>query len=66
MLGGCSGINFMLYVRGNRGDYDGWEEQGNEGWGYRHVLPYFKKAETNMGSMGDERFRGDRGPQVNK
>lgn len=47
MLGGCSGMNAMLYVRGNRKDYDQWSEMGNSGWSYDEVLPYFKKSEGN-------------------
>lgn len=38
-------LNAMLYIRGNKKDYDTWEEMGNTGWGYESVLPYFKKSE---------------------
>ena len=47
-LGGCSSMNAMIYIRGNRADYDGWrDEHGATGWGYDDVLPYFIRAEGN-------------------
>jgi choline dehydrogenase len=46
-LGGSSSINLMVYIRGHRGDFDGWSERGNVGWDYHSVLPYFVKAEHN-------------------
>ncbi|XP_029160778.1 glucose dehydrogenase [FAD, quinone]-like [Nylanderia fulva] len=45
VLGGCSVVNAMLYVRGNKKDYDSWANLGNEGWDYDNVLPYFKISE---------------------
>jgi choline dehydrogenase len=59
VLGGSSSINGLVYVRGNALDFDGWEAEGAAGWGYRDVLPYFKRAERRAGG-GDE-YRGAEG-----
>ncbi|MGI8664795.1 MAG: GMC family oxidoreductase [Jatrophihabitans sp.] len=47
MLGGSSSMNLMLYIRGNRLDYDGWADNGAPGWSYEQVLPYFRRSEHN-------------------
>src|ERR1700761_2754874 len=60
MLGGCSSINAMIYVRGNRLDYDEWAQAGCEGWGYDDVLPYFKRSEDN--ERGEDAYHGAGGP----
>ncbi|WP_423065291.1 GMC family oxidoreductase [Devosia sp. CN2-171] len=47
VLGGCSSINGMIYMRGQAADYDGWRQMGNAGWGWDDVLPYFRKSERH-------------------
>ncbi|GAB3127470.1 GMC family oxidoreductase N-terminal domain-containing protein [Tsukamurella serpentis] len=60
-LGGCSSMNAMIYIRGNRADFDAWEnDYGATGWSYEQVLPYFRKAERNTGIT--DRFHGTSGP----
>ncbi|WP_320669228.1 GMC family oxidoreductase [Patulibacter defluvii] len=60
MLGGCSSMNAMLYVRGRPLDYDLWEAQGATGWGWDDVRPYFLKSEDN--SRGVSEHHGVGGP----
>lgn len=60
VLGGSSSINGMVHVRGHARDFDEWQDQGAEGWGYRHCLPYFRRAET--WKFGADDYRGDHGP----
>jgi len=59
-LGGSSATNAMLYLRGQKQDYDHWAALGNEGWSFDDILPYFKKSETN--ERGESEFHGDSGP----
>jgi choline dehydrogenase-like flavoprotein len=60
VLGGSSSLNFMVYIRGNRADYDDWRDQGCEGWAWEDVLPYFKRAEDN--ERGASESHGAGGP----
>jgi choline dehydrogenase len=58
VLGGSSSINGLVYVRGNAMDFERWESEGAAGWGYRNVLPYFKRAESWSGGGDDYRGAG--------
>jgi choline dehydrogenase-like flavoprotein len=60
VLGGSSSINAMIYIRGQREDYDHWAAEGNPGWSYADVLPYFKRAEHN--ERGADAYHGASGP----
>ena len=60
VLGGSSSINAMIYIRGQREDYEHWAAQGNPGWGYDDVLPYFLKAEHN--ERGADAWHATGGP----
>ncbi|MBS0448225.1 MAG: GMC family oxidoreductase N-terminal domain-containing protein [Proteobacteria bacterium] len=59
-LGGSSSINAMIYIRGQREDYDNWAALGNEGWSYEDLLPYFRKSEDNERLAGP--YHGKGGP----
>ena len=59
-LGGCSAINGLIYIRGQREDYDHWASLGNAGWSFDDVLPYFIRSEGNQ--RGGDAFHGDSGP----
>jgi choline dehydrogenase len=60
LLGGSNAINGMLFVRGQRDDFDGWADSGAAGWGWEDVLPYFRKLEDWQG--GADETRGAGGP----
>ena len=59
-LGGSSSINGLLWIRGQKEDYNVWRQLGNTGWGWDDVLPYFKKSENN--ELGKNEFHNDSGP----
>jgi len=60
VVGGSSSLNAMIYIRGNRADYDEWAAMGFDGWGFEDVLPYFKRAEDN--ERGPSYYHGVGGP----
>jgi choline dehydrogenase-like flavoprotein len=59
-LGGSSAVNGMVYIRGNRWDYDNWAALGCSGWAYEDILPFFRRAERNV--RGGDDFHGADGP----
>ena len=59
-LGGSSSINGLVFIRGQAEDFDAGEQLGNVGWGFKDVLPYFIKSESNQ--RGADAFHGDKGP----
>ncbi|ULU24536.1 GMC oxidoreductase family protein [Dyella terrae] len=60
VLGGSGAINAMIYVRGQAHDFDDWAANGNDGWSWQDVLPYFRKLETHP--LGDTAYHGSDGP----
>lgn len=60
VMGGCSSVNGMIYMRGHASDYDGWRQMGCRGWGHDDVLPYFRKMESSWRGAGP--FHGGEGP----
>ncbi|MFN8701132.1 MAG: GMC family oxidoreductase [Rhodospirillales bacterium] len=60
VLGGCTAINGMIYMRGQAADYDHWRQLGLNGWGWDDVLPYFKRSEDNV-RLRDDALHGTGG-----
>lgn len=62
VMGGSSVLNYMIYTRGNKRDYDNWESLGNTGWGYKNVSHYFRKLENNIVEGATPGHHGKNGP----
>ncbi|RUW01471.1 hypothetical protein EOA49_11080 [Mesorhizobium sp. M1A.F.Ca.IN.020.04.1.1] len=60
VVGGSGILNYMVYIRGNSGDYDQWAQFGNHGWSCDDVLPYFIRAEANATIHNEYHGREDR------
>lgn len=58
VLGGCSSINGMIYIRGQAADYDHWRQLGNPGWGWEDVVPFFLKSEDHAFAHGEHHAQG--------
>ncbi|MGW7051442.1 GMC family oxidoreductase [Streptomyces sp. NPDC054887] len=64
VVGGCSSVNAMMWVRGHRDDYDAWGEAAGEEWSYEGIAPYFRRAERWTGPADGRSVYGTRGPMV--
>ena len=64
VIGGSSSINGMVYMRGNQDDFNHWQQLGNKGWGWKDVMPLFKRAEHWEGAEAPE--RGINGPLMHQ
>ncbi|KAG7296655.1 hypothetical protein JYU34_020489 [Plutella xylostella] len=63
VMGGCSSTNYLVYMRGNKKDYDAWAALGNPGWSFKEVLPYFLKSENNRDiESKDKLYHATSGP----
>ncbi|MCA1216890.1 GMC family oxidoreductase [Streptomyces sp. 8L] len=62
VLGGSSSVNALMWVRGHRDDYDRWSREGNPGWSFEDVLPYFRRAENYAQAPAGSALRGTAGP----
>jgi len=60
LLGGSSAINAMVFIRGQHDDFDAWRDEGNPGWGFSDVLPFFRRMEDNLN--GEDNYRATGGP----
>jgi choline dehydrogenase len=58
VVGGSSSVNGTIYVRGNRGDYDGWAQAGNSGWDYDSLLPFFRRVEDDASGLSADYGKG--------
>lgn len=60
-VGGSSILNYLIYTRGNRRDFDNWEKAGISGWSYKDVLPFFKKSEKSTLNYSSRDSHGKEG-----
>ncbi|KAA0194369.1 hypothetical protein HAZT_HAZT004712, partial [Hyalella azteca] len=64
VIGGCSAINYMTFIRGNRKDFDTWAEMGNTGWDYDSIMPFYIKMENYKGKHAKKyaKYHSQTGP----